>query len=356
VSGRKRALAPIAAWLFAMLAALVIGSLAVGEAGRFGAGQTLRGALAAFDLCAPLPSVQQTILELRLWKALTAAGVGGCLALAGALIQGLFRNGLASPSVLGVTSGASLGAAVAILIVGGYAPRLVVEEGTGAGALLIPLLGFVGALATVFFVAAFAMGSGRLSVPTLLLLGIAVNMCAGGLFAAIQSLTLKDWEVSRAIMAWTFGTLEDRSRYHALVVWTALLLCSATIPFLHVELDLLRGGEQDAESLGVRTGLVKVVALTAAALASAAAVSVAGQIPFVGLVVPHLVRLSVGSSHARVLVLCALFGCVFLLGAELLQRALLGGSAMQPGVLMSLVGGPFFMALLLRRRREVAAW
>jgi iron complex transport system permease protein len=295
-------------------------------------------------------------VELRIWRALTAAAVGAGLALSGGLIQGMFRNGLASPSLLGVTGGASLGAAAAILLVGGYAPRLVLESGAGAGALLIPLFGFLGALGAVALVSYLASSRGRISVTTLLLVGIAVNMCIAGIFAAIQSVSLENWEVSRAIMAWTFGTLDDRSAVHAATAGGGLLIATLVIPFVALELDLFKGGEEDAQSLGVDTGRVKLLCLVGAALSASAAVAVAGQIAFVGLVVPHLVRLTTGSAHRTLLPLCVLGGAVFLLGTDLLQRAVLGEGAMQPGVMMSLVGGPFFMLLLIRHRREVGAW
>jgi iron complex transport system permease protein len=316
----------------------------------------LRGLLCLVGLAQPLEGPFQTIVELRTWRALTAAAVGASLALSGGLIQGLFRNGLASPSLLGVTGGASLGAAFAILLVGGYAPRLVLEAGSGPGALLIPLFGFFGALGTVVLVAFLASSRGRISVTTLLLVGIAVNMCIAGVFAAIQSISLENWEVSRAIMAWTFGTLEDRSAIHTATAAGGLLLSACVIPFVALELDLFKGGEEDAQSLGVDTGRVKLLCLAGAALAASSAVAVAGQIAFVGLVVPHLIRLTSGSRHRALLPLCMVGGAVFLLGTDLLQRAVLGEGAMQPGVMMSLVGGPFFMLLLVRHRREVGGW
>ena len=319
-------------------------------------GTVLQGALAVAGIGEPLPGVSQVIVELRLWRALTAALVGASLALAGGLTQGLFRNGLASPSLIGVTGGASLGAALAVLAVGGYAPRLVMEPGAGAAALLMPVFGFFGALGATALVALLASPGGRLSVPTLLLVGIAVNMCIAGIFAGIQSLTLANWEASRAILAWTFGTLEDRSGYHAATVAVGLALSLAVVPFVARELDLFRAGEEDARSLGVGTGAVKALALVAAALSASAAVAVAGQIAFVGLVVPHLVRLGSTSRHFALLPLCALGGALFLLGADLAQRALLGEGVLQPGVMMSIVGGPFFLVLLLRSRKEVGAW
>lgn len=315
-----------------------------------------RGVAATLGLGEPLEGAAQTIVELRTWRALTAAAVGASLALSGALVQGVFRNPLAAPSLLGVTGGASLGAALAILALGGFAPRGVIEQSQGLATVIVPAASFAGALAAVLFVALLAAPRGRLSTPTLLLVGIAVNMCVAGAFAAIQSLTLRDWEVSRAILAWTFGTLDDRSRLHAATAAAGLLLALAVVPFVARELDLLAGGESDAAALGVDVPRVRLAALAAAALSAALAVAVAGQIAFVGLVVPHVVRLVVGSAHRPLLVLTPLAGAVFLLGADALQRAALGEGVLQPGVTMSLIGGPFFLFLLARHRREVGAW
>jgi iron complex transport system permease protein len=341
--------------LSALILALLILSMCSGRQWHSPV-QVMRCILALLGLAEPLGNPLQTILDLRVWRALTAAGVGASLALSGALLQGMFRNGLAAPSLIGVTSGASLGATLAILIVGGYAPNLVMDKSIGLGGLLIPVFGFLGAMSATALVTILAGRSGRVSTPTLLLFGIAINMCIAGAFAAIQSLMLRDWEVSRAIMAWTFGTLEDRSAFHATTVWTCLAISTAAIPFVAIELDLFKGGEADAQSLGVRVTRVKLLCLAAAALSAAAAVAVVGQIAFIGLVVPHIVRILSGSSHRSLLPLSVLAGAVFLLGTDLLQRSILGEGVLQPGVTMSLVGGPFFVYLLVRNRREVGGW
>ena len=351
----KPAPGPLFAVLGLLLAGVMVVSVCLGTE-WLAPGVVVRGAAHVFGLGEALGDPLQAIVELRLWRVLTAVGVGAALGLSGGLIQGMFRNGLASPSLLGVTSGASLGAAIAILLIGGWGPRAVLESSTGAGALLIPVFGFVGAIGTVLLVAFLASTRGRLSVTTLLLVGIAVNMCMGGIFAAIQSLSLVDWEVSRAIMAWTFGTLDDRSALHAKTVWTGLVAAALVVPFVGQELDLFKGGEDDANALGVSVGRVKALCLIGAALAASSAVAVAGQIAFVGLVVPHIVRLGCTARHAALLPLCIVTGALFLLGCDLAQRLVLGDGVLQPGVMMSLIGGPFFLFLLIRNRRELGTW
>jgi iron complex transport system permease protein len=352
---RPFVLAPV---LVVLLCVLFVIALRVGVTGIIpDLPTTLRGALAALHLGAPLDAAQQIVVELRLWRALTAAGVGAALGLAGAYVQGIFRNGLASPSVLGISGGASLGAIAAILIVGGYGPRITIDPAhTSSGLVLVPLFAFGGALITTFVVYRLASTAGHVSIPALLLVGIAVNTCLGGFQQLVQMLFVGDWEVSKSILMWSFGTLDDRQGWHAAVVWLGFAPALAVVPFVAREIDLMQPGLEDAESLGVDTRRVKVLALSAAALAAAASVAVAGQIAFVGLVVPHLVRLSSGASHRSLLPLSAIGGACFLLGADVAQRAIAPGLGLQPGVVMSLVGGPFFVWLLWSKRRQIALW
>jgi iron complex transport system permease protein len=352
---RRLPAGPLGVVLLLLLPVLVIESVRTGTTGTHDFDTTWRGCLAAFGFGTPLEGHLQTIVELRLWRALTAAGVGAALALSGALIQGLFRNGLASPTVLGVTGGACLGASLAILLLGGYG-SLLLRELAGPAALLVPLGGFLGAVTVVTVVTLLGSPGGRVSVPTLLLTGIAVNIFISGVLALISSLVLEDWEVSRAILAWSFGTLDDRSPMHVVTVWTGVAAAALIVPFVAWELDLFQAGEEDALALGVNTGRVRVLCVVASSLAAAAAVAVAGQISFVGLVVPHLVRLLCGRGHRAVLPLSLLLGPVFLLAVDLAQRSVLGERALQPGVMMSLVGGPFFLILLIWRRKEVGSW
>ncbi len=345
----------IAAVVLALaLVGLAAAGVASGPAGSVDARDAWRGFLAVLGLEEPLAGHAQTIVRLRLYRTLVAVGVGAALSLSGALLQGLFRNPLASPSLIGVSAGSGLGSAVAVLLVGGYGPSV---GASGAFApVLVSAFAFVGALAAALVVLRLAARGGRVSVPSLLLAGIALNTCLAGALAALQSWTLRDYEVHRAILAWTFGTLEDRFAYHVAMISGGLFLSALVIPFVAVELDLFAGGEEDAESLGVNTRRVKLLAVCAAALSAGCAVAVAGQISFIGLVVPHLLRIVTGPSHKTLLPLALLGGGVFLLGADVAQRALFPGASMQPGILMSLVGGPFFLYLVWRERRTLEAW
>jgi len=348
-------------WFGLLLAALLawafVQSLRLGPTRTLELETAWQGLLAWLGLAERLEGTGQGILELRLLRSLTALGVGAALAYSGSLLQGVFRNSLASPSVLGVTSAASLGAALAMVALGGYGPGVLVQGASALGFLGVTASAFGAALGATLFVAAVASRGGRVSVPTLLLVGVALNVCLGGALAAAQSIVLGvDDELARAIFAWTFGNLDGRSPVQVSLVWSCLLVAVAALPFVARELDLFAGGEEDAEALGVHTGRVKLLALGAASLAAAAAVAVAGQIAFVGLVVPHLLRMLTGGSHRSLLPLSLLGGALFLLGTDVIQTAIAGRTVLQPGVLMSALGGPFFLVLLLASRREVRTW
>ena len=302
---------------------------------------------------------EQLLVYIRLRCALTATGVGACLGLSGALLQGLFRNGLAAPSLIGVTAGAGLGSNFATLVLAGYGLGVTGILG-GFAPYLNSVFAFVGALSVTMSIVALAAGAGggRLSAANLLLVGIAINACVAGTAAALQALIKDDYEVARAVFEWTFGRLDDRLWLHAWIATAGLVPAVLATPFVATELDLMAGGEDDASTLGVPVARVRRLALWTAAWSAACAFSAAGQIAFIGLMVPHLVRRLVGPSHRRVLWLAPLGGALLLLTADLGMRlALEGRRPLPPGVATSLLGGPFLAFLLLRgRRRGEAAW
>lgn len=348
------------AWIWLVLALAVLGvflgSLMVGSSERWELTRALSGLLGSLGLAEPLSPGDQRVFELRLGRALTGVGVGAALALSGALMQGVFRNDLASPSVLGVSTGASVGASLVLLLLGGASGAARAAVGAGGSPLMVTAGALLGALGAMAVVSLVATRAGRVSVPTLLLLGIALNATLGGFLTLLQSLALADFEVARALMVWSFGTLDDRLPAQLWLLYGALFLAAAAIPFVAAELDLFECGEEDAAHLGVDIRRVRLVALGVACLAAAAAVAVAWQIGFVGLVVPHLLRQVFGRSYRRLLPACLLGGPAMLLGIDLAQRLLLPRVPLQPGVLMALVGGPFFFVLLLRQRGRLRTW
>jgi iron complex transport system permease protein len=285
------------------------------------------------------------VVSVRLPRALVALAVGGGLGIAGAALQGLFRNPLADPGVLGVSSGASLGAVLSIAL--GVAARAVWA---------LPLCAFAGAAADALLVFAIAArrGRGRLFSGTLLLVGVAVGALNASLTTFVLSATLARYDAGRQIVYWLLGALEARTWDHVLLGAPVVLLGSAAIAVHARELDALMLGEIGAASVGVDVARVRLRLVLASALVVGAAVAVAGPIGFVGLLVPHLVRLAFGVGHRALLPLSFAGGGLFLLLADLVARAL-PGREIPVGVVTAAIGAPVFLVLLLRRRAgEVA--
>jgi iron complex transport system permease protein len=280
------------------------------------------------------------VVSVRLPRALVALLVGGGLAVAGAALQGLFRNPLADPGVLGVSSGASLGAVLAISA--GIAGRAVWT---------LPLAAFAGAAADALLVFAIAArrGRGRLFSGTLLLVGVAVGALNVSLTTFVLSAALARYDAGRQIVYWLLGALEARTWDH---VWLGApaVLVGVTIIAAHArELDALLLGELGASSVGVDVVQVRLRVVLASALVVGASVAVAGPIGFVGLLVPHLIRLAVGPGHRTLVPLAFLGGGLFLLVADVIARTV-APREIPVGVVTAAIGAPAFLLLLLRRR------
>jgi iron complex transport system permease protein len=298
---------------------------------------------------APLPAAHvrdaAILTVIRLPRALLAAMVGAGLAVAGVVMQGLFRNPLADPGLIGVSAGSAL-AAVTMLVFGGG----VIRAAGAWGVWLLPLAAFGGGLVATFLVARIAAREGGIAVATLLLAGIAVNALANAGIGLL--LFIADDRQLRDITFWMLGSLAGARWAHIPVLATLVLLPAAALVWLAAPLNALAFGEREAFHLGIPVERVKRIALVLAAIAVSAGVAFTGLIAFVGLVVPHLVRLSVGPDHRLVLPLSAFGGAALLLVADLGARSLAAPAELPIGVLTSLLGAPFFLWLL--RREETA--
>ncbi|WP_164102479.1 FecCD family ABC transporter permease [Candidatus Laterigemmans baculatus] len=291
-----------------------------------------------------LSSTEQVILmQLRLPRIFTACVVGGALGVAGAGYQGLFRNPLADPFVIGASSGAGLGVTIAIIL--GLQWTI-----WGVGAIsLAALLGAITAVAAVFGIAT----AGR-RVPTLslLLAGVALS----SLISAIMSLLMFiNDEKLVAIFGWLMGSLSGKSWS---VVWTAGGLAGSGIVVLwglSRALDALTFGEETAASLGLSLKGLRFLVVLAASTATAAAVAAAGVIGFVGLIAPHIARSLVGARHVHVIPASALVGAILLLVADDVARTVVAPAELPVGVVTALLGGPFFLYLLKTRQEEFVA-
>ncbi|HEX9952602.1 MAG TPA: iron ABC transporter permease [Rubricoccaceae bacterium] len=343
----------VLAGLGALLVAGALLSVAVGAVGlrpaqlagillaRSGLGPAVPAGAAAFTA-----QEASVLLAIRLPRVLLSVVVGAGLAVSGAVMQGLFRNPLADPGLVGVSSGSALGAATAIVL----GAMIGVPASGALGPVLVATAAFAGGLATAFVVYRIATARGRTSVTTMLLAGIAVNaLCGAGVGALV--LFADDGQL-RDLTFWTLGSLGGAT-WGSLAI-AAPLVGAAVVaaPWLARALDALLLGEAEARHLGVRTERVKGIAVTLAALAVAAATAVAGLIGFVGLVAPHLVRLLLGPGHRALLPASALAGAVLLVFADLAGRTVLAPVEVPIGIVTAVAGAPFFLALLMRERPD----
>ena len=283
---------------------------------------------------------ETVIWSVRLPRALVGFVVGGGMAVAGAALQGLFRNPLADPGILGISAGASLGAVLTIY--GGLASRAV---------WVLPAGSFAGAAVNALFVFAIAArrGRGRVFTGTLLLVGVALGALSIAFTMFILSASLSSYDVGRQIMYWLIGGLEGRTWDHLLLGAPAVLLGAGVVYGQTRELDALLLGELAAQSVGVDVPRVRVRVVAAVSLVVGAAVAIAGPIGFVGLIVPHLLRLVVGAAHRGLVPLSFVGGGLFVVVADIVARTLLAPAEIPVGIVTAALGAPFFLALLVRR-------
>ncbi|GCE01219.1 FecCD family ABC transporter permease [Embleya hyalina] len=289
-----------------------------------------------------LSPVQHAVLmDLRLPRVLAAVMVGGLLALAGAGYQGVFRNPLADPYLLGAASGAGLGATLVIVYAHG--------DSVG-GVPVVPLASFVGAMGGVLLAYAIGTTANRSGgTANLVLAGVAVAQFLAAAQTYVQSANTDEL---RRIYSWIFGRLSGIGWADLRMVLPYALLGTVVLVLHGRLLDVMSVGDEEAAGLGVRAGRVRLVVLLAASLATASAVAISGLIGFVGIVVPHLVRRFVGGSYRRVLPMSLLCGATFLVLTDVLARTLTAPGELPIGVVTAFVGAPFFV-LVLRGTRKV---
>jgi iron complex transport system permease protein len=290
------------------------------------------------DFGQDVPDTWRTILlRLRLPRVAVAMLAGVALSLAGATMQGLLKNPLADPYILGVSSGAAVGAAAAMLM--GLSWNLL-------GAFAIPAAAFAGGIGSLVMVYSLSRGGGR-SVLSMLLAGVAVSTFLG---AVLSLLIFFSGQQLQQVVFWMMGGFSGRNWYHFLSILPFLAGGSLVIFWHSRELDALALGDEQAYYMGVDVERVRHRLLWASALLTASAVSVCGLIGFVGLVVPHAMRLIGGPVHRNLLPAAALAGGIFMAVADLLSRVVLAPTELPVGVITALVGGPFFLYLLKKRR------
>lgn len=283
----------------------------------------------------PLPGLLDGVVwELRLPRVLTAAGVGAGLAISGAVMQAVTRNPLADPYLLGLSSGASLGAVAVLLL--------------GLG-LVLPLAAFAGAMLALVATLGLASSLGAITPTRTVLAGLAVSALAGAATSFVIFWSAQG-DAYREILGWLMGSLGGATWWSVLIVAVAIAVVGTPILVTGRVLDAFAFGDTAASALGVNVNGTRWLLLAGTAVLTGAMVSVSGSIGFVGLILPHAVRLVVGGAHRALLPLAALSGAVFLIWADTLARTVFDPREIPVGIITALIGAPVFAALLWRRK------
>ncbi|MBO9402655.1 iron ABC transporter permease [Shimia sp. R9_3] len=321
--------------LIAMLASLAIGA----------SGTSLWQALWDLARGEELELRERVVLwDIRLPRTLMGVAVGAALAVSGATMQGLFRNPLADPGLIGVSAGAAFGAIVAIVL-GGLLP---VAISAALGYYIVPIAAFAGSWAMTLILYHVSTRKGRTSVATMLLAGIGLGALTGAVGGVL--IYIADDAQLRTLTFWGMGSIAGATWSKLFAALPLMLAALIAMPFIAKGLNGLALGEAAASHMGIDVQRTKNVAILAVAAAVGAAVAVSGGIGFVGIVVPHLLRLAVGPDHTYLLRNSALLGATLLLVADIISRMIIAPAELPIGIIMAVIGGPFFLWILLRRR------
>jgi len=339
--GDRQARGRRATWaLLALLVAVSVASLTVGASGL-----SLWGTLGALASGEDLPLRDRVILfDIRLPRLAMGVLVGAALAVSGAVMQGLFRNPLADPGLVGVGAGAGLGA-IGAIVLGGLLPAGLAGL---VGMYAVPLAAFAGGWVSTLVLYAISTRRGRTSVAVMLLAGIALGALAGALSGIL--IYMADDAQLRDLTFWGLGSLAGATWDKLAAAAPLILLALATTPFLARGLNALALGEPAAGHLGIRVQRLKSAAILTVAGATGAAVAVSGGIGFVGIVVPHMLRIATGPDHRHLLTNAALLGAALLVGADMVSRTVIAPAELPIGIVTATLGGPFFLWILLRNR------
>ncbi len=287
------------------------------------------------------------ILDIRLPRAVLGLMVGASLAVSGAVMQGLFRNPLADPGLVGVSSGASLGAVLLIVLGSSFFGPLFAIFGFYA----LPVAAFVGGLITTLLLYKIATRSGQTSVATMLLAGIALGALAGAVTGVL--IFMADDKQLRDLTFWGLGSLAGANWMKILSAGPIILVSLAVVPFLARGLNALTLGEAAAFHMGIPVQRLKNIAIVSVAASTGASVAVSGGIGFVGIVVPHVLRMVIGPDHRYLLPASALLGGTLLIFADMIARTIVPPAELPIGIITAFAGAPFFLWILLRGRSHM---
>ena len=289
--------------------------------------------------------IDTILFDIRLPRILLAIFVGAVLASTGAVMQGLFRNPLADPSLIGVSSGASVGASIMIVTAGGA-----IQGGALVGLSLVSIGAFVGGFTATLLVYRLATSGMGTSVTTMLLAGIAIGALAGALNSLLSYFSNND--MLRQISLWQMGNLSGASWLKVSIMGVVAVLLMGLFPRDSKALNALLLGESEARHLGINVQRVKRRLIVLTALGVGVSVAVAGLVGFFGLIMPHIIRLMIGPDHRWLIPASGLAGAVLLVIADSLARVVVTPAELPTGILTAILGAPFFVVLLLQQRKD----
>jgi iron complex transport system permease protein len=288
------------------------------------------------------PSHIKIISDLRLPRILVALFTGGALAVVGCAFQGVFKNPMADPFVLGISSGAALGATIGLILnfnklIFGFAG--------------VTIFAFLGAVITVMIVLRIASIGKKLPATTLLLAGISINY----LFSAVISLLmLLNRNKLESVYLWTLGSFSTSNWKEVFLIIPVVLVCSIVLMFFSKDLNIMLLGDETAQSLGINVNKAKKIILVISSFMIAIVVSISGIIGFVGLVIPHIIRIINGPDHKKLIPLAMLVGAIFMIVCDTIARTIISPSELSVGIITSLFGVPFFLGLLYQRKKSIS--
>ena len=329
----------IALLIFIVIAATAVGAVYVPLAAT---AKIILKNLGIFNGGSFTESQESIIFFVRFPRVIVAVLVGAALAASGTVLQGMFRNPMADPGIIGISSGASLGAVIAIAL--GL---------TAKSMYFMPLFATAGAFTAAWIIFMLASRGGKIPVLTLILAGIAVSTFIGAITSLILT-RISEYRV-REFLFWSVGSLDARRWEHVNLVILPIIVCIAILITFSRELNILLLGEEEAQSVGLNPSTARKRLLFFVSITTAMAVCVSGSISFVGLIVPHIMRLIVGPDNRLLLPASALAGAIFLVGCDLVARVVIMPSEIGVGIVTSLVGAPYFLYLLNRSRKEGVA-
>jgi len=330
--------------LVLLLPLAVIVTLSVGTI-EISFDQMIQSAIASVTGSETNSQIAVILWDIRLPRVVLALMVGAVLAVLGAVMQGLFRNALADPSLIGVSGGASVGAGLMIVLAGGWLVSPI------AGLSLVALGAFLGGFITTLVVYRVATSNLGTSVTTMLLAGIAIGALAGAANSLLSYFS--DNQMLRQISVWQMGSLSGANWLKVSIMSVICLCLIVQLPSQAKALNALLLGESEARYLGINVQCIKRKLIFLTALGVGVSVALAGMIGFVGLVVPHTIRLMIGPDHRWLLPASALAGAILMIIADCIARIAVLPAELPTGILTALIGAPFFVALLLRQRRDI---